>query len=482
MGRLCFLSVGFVVILPQVAWATDGIDFPALSLAPFVLMLLAIALLPMVAGGFWHSHFRKLLVSLVLSAPVIGYLYWLEWDTGHAVTERLVHALLEYLDFIILLASLYTVAGGVVVETSARAGPMVNLLILAIGAVLGNVFGTTGASMLLIRPFLRINANRTYKAHLPVFFIFLVSNLGGLITPLGDPPLFLGFLRGVDFFWTLHLLPHWAVAVGSVLAIFFVVDGIAVLREPEGARYGAGEARGLLHVRGLINFLFLLGILVAVLLQSRTIADAVRHGLSRFFDCADLHLVSAQVWAEHLQEGRVFPLPGAALMVLMAILSLAVTPRLVRRANEFSWGAIIEVAVLFLGVFVTMVPALGYLAMHSRELNITQPWQYFWITGALSSFLDNAPTYLTFATIASEGQDLGIFSVAAGQPHPLLLAISAGAVFMGANTYIGNGPNFMVKAIADEFGYKTPSFFGYMLYAIIFLLPVFGLVTWLFFW
>jgi Na+/H+ antiporter NhaD/arsenite permease-like protein len=452
------------------------------AVAPFGVLLLAIALLPIIAGHFWHSNVRKGAVVVLLSAPVVVYLLWLEQTTREPALAKLEHSLLEYLDFIVLLAALYTVAGGVVLDGLVRPSPLANTLLLAIGAVLSNFIGTTGASMLLIRPFLRMNAKRVNRRHLLVFFIFTVSNLGGLLTPLGDPPLFLGFLRGVDFFWTLSLVPHWSVALGCVLLIFFFWDSWAIQGEPETALAGTSlETGNVLRVRGLINFVFLGGILAAVLFQSKNVADAARAWLNHFFACPDLQLVTAQTWVEHLRVGEVFPLWGGAIMIAMALLSLLFTSRALREANEFTWGAIVEVAVLFVGIFITMVPALELLAKHSKDMGLTEPWQYFWMTGILSSFLDNAPTYLAFATIASEGEDLGAFSMVNGQPNLLLQAISCGAVFMGANTYIGNGPNFMVKAIADAAGYETPSFFGYMLYAIVVLLPIFGLVTWLFF-
>ena len=251
------------------------------AVAPFVLLLLAIAILPLVAGSFWHSNFRKLLVSCALAAPVVAYFFWLQWQ-GQPAVEKLEGSLLEYLDFIVLLVALYTVAGGVVVDGMIRPSPLTNTLVLAVGAVLANFVGTTGASMLLIRPMLRMNAGRISNRHIPVFFIFIVSNLGGVLTPLGDPPLFLGFLRGVDFFWTLNLLPHWGVAVGCVLLIFFMVDCWTIQGEPEWAVTGRGSQTdsdvytGLLRLRGLINFVFLAGILAAVLLQSRAVADVVQ--------------------------------------------------------------------------------------------------------------------------------------------------------------------------------------------------------------
>ena len=446
-----------------------ALDVPLWSLAPFFVLLLCIALLPLLAEHFWHSNLRKLLVSLGLGLPVVGYLVYLEQVEGQPGMDKVIHALWEYFDFIVLLGALYTVAGGIVIEGDMRPTPFVNTFLLAIGAVLANYIGTTGASMLLIRPFLRINRPRIHTGHLPVFFIFLVSNLGGLLTPLGDPPLFLGFLHGVDFTWTFGLWPQWLTAVGSVLVVFFVWDCIAYWREPEYTLIpsAAGDAR--LRIRGTYNFLFLIGILLIVLLQSETVSREATAWLNQFFACPDLHLV--RPW-------------GGLLLLAMALLSLLCTPRRLRQSNDFTWGAMVEVAVLFLGIFLTMIPALEYLARHGHEFNLTEPWQYFWLTGSLSSFLDNAPTYLTFATMAAGSENFRVLvnNQVPGLDGPLILqAISCGAVFMGANTYIGNGPNFMVKAIAESAGYKTPSFFGYMAYSIFILLPIFGLISVLFF-
>ncbi|MCI0641634.1 MAG: sodium:proton antiporter [Gemmataceae bacterium] len=464
------LRAGFVLtgllLWPGVCWAADDpLNVDVWSVAPFVGLLLSIAILPLVAGHFWHSNFRKALVSLLFAAPVVAYLYFFEEWQGQDGMPALKHALDEYLEFIILLASLYTVAGGIVLQGYVAPTPMANTFLLATGAVLANFIGTTGASMLLIRPFLRINAHRVYNRHLPVFFIFSVSNLGGLLTPLGDPPLFLGFLRGIDFFWTIQLWPQWLVANGCVLTLFLVWDGIAYFREPNVPSTIPTEVEsGPLRLRGKRNFLFLAGILAAALLTSQAFAQEVQGFLMQFFQCPDLTLQR----------------PWPAIVILaMAVLSLLFTPGRYRAENQFTWGAIIEVAVLFIGIFITMVPALELLRGHGEELGITEPWQYFWYTGGLSSFLDNAPTYLAFTTIAAGDQPIASLMIA--KPH-ILAAISCGAVFMGASTYIGNGPNFMVKSIADSMGYRTPSFFGYMAYSIFLLLPIFVLVTWLFFW
>lgn len=457
--RLCLGIVVTFFFFPVLLFADETtlvsndhgpqLEVPIWSVIPFVGLLLSIAILPLVAERFWHKNRNKALVSGLLSLPVILYFFHLEWNYHLPALHALQDSLHEYLAFIILLGSLYTVSGGIVVDINTRPKPLVNVSILGIGAVLANLIGTTGASMLLIRPFLRINKSRNRTRHLPIFFIFIVSNLGGLLTPLGDPPLFLGFLRGVPFFWTLQLWPQWLVANGIVLMIFLVWDMAAYQRERDG-KIAPPEEPNLgpkLKIRGGINWLFLGGILVGVFLKA-------------------------------LLKETPFELASEGTMLGMGVLSLVLTPRGLREANAFSWVAITEVAVLFIGIFITMVPALKLLDMHGASFGLTEAWQFFWLTGALSSFLDNAPTYLTFATLASAGHSLEWLV----QNHPnLLAAISSGAVFMGSMTYIGNGPNFMVKAISDEAGYRTPSFFGYMLYSILILLPTFGLITFLFF-
>jgi Na+/H+ antiporter NhaD/arsenite permease-like protein len=451
--------------LPCLASAIEEplLDLPLWAGVPFVLLLLAIALLPLLAGRFWERNRNKAAVAAGLALPVAAYLLYLGPGTGWQSTHALLHELGQYVSFIILLASLYTVSGGVVLRGDIRARPLTNAAFLALGAVLANVIGTTGASMLLIRPLLQINRQRRHTRHLPVFFIFLVSNLGGVLTPLGDPPLFLGFLNGVDFGWTLALWPQWLAANGLVLAVFLLWDTLAYRREsPAALARDAAEIEPV-RVHGLVNLVFLAGILAAVLLQSEKVAGACAARLSALFPCPSLTL--SWPW-------------GEALMAGMSLLSLAVTPRRLRKANGFGWGAITEVAVLFAGLFVTMVPALAWLRGNGPAFGVTEPWQYFWLTGGLSSVLDNAPTYLTFATLAAGPHDFAWLA----RERPLLLqAISCGAVFMGANTYIGNGPNFMVKAIADDAGYRTPSFFGYLAYSGSVLLPVFVLITLFFF-
>ncbi len=402
-----------------------GETLPLWSVLPFAGLLLAIALGPLLAPVWWADHYGK--VSLTLGVPVA--LYFLGADPGHL--RNTAH---EYVAFIILLGTLFIITGGILVRGAFPPTPLVNSVFLGLGAVIANVIGTTGASMLLIRPLLRANARRPNAAHVFIFFIFLVSNLGGALTPLGDPPLFLGFLEGVPFFWTLKLWPQWLFAVGVVLGLFYLLDRNRWQHE---AQHVAEEQT--FQIVGAHNFAFLGGVVGAVFLPAP--------------------------WRE-------------IVMALMGLLSYRFTPPDIHAENRFTFHPIIEVALLFAGIFMTMMPALLILEARGNHLGLHQPWHFFWITGALSSFLDNAPTYLTFLA-AVRGLDLP--AEVAGVPETFLAAVSLGAVFMGANSYIGNGPNFMVKAIAEEQGVKMPTFFGYMAYSAVVLIPVFVLVTLVFF-
>ncbi len=406
--------------------------FPWWSVLPFLGLLLAIAILPLTAPSWWEDHKHKAWVGLAFSVPIVLVIL-------HHEPVELARTLHDYLAFIALLGSLFVVAGGIVLDGDLLATPAVNTAFLVLGALLANLIGTTGASMVLIRPFLRTNSERRHIAHLPIFFIFLVSNIGGCLTPLGDPPLFLGFLKGVPFFWTLSLWPEWAAMVGILSALFYAYDAYWWGRETETAKRRDRAHIVPLRLRGRRNLLCLVGILWAVFLR--------------------------EPWRE-------------LVMVAMALLGYRWTPHDYRRKNAFTFLPIAEVAILFAGIFITMVPALVLLKANARYVGITQPWHFFWCTGALSSFLDNAPTYLTFVSL---GQGLGLGGPFLGIPERLLQAISLGAVFMGANTYIGNGPNFMVKAIAEEQKVKMPSFFGYMAYSGAILLPLFLVVTLIFF-
>jgi Na+/H+ antiporter NhaD/arsenite permease-like protein len=434
------------------------------TVLPFVALLLSIAILPLAAPHWWEHNRNKAIVSGSLAALIAGYAVV---GYGHHGVHELLDKLKEYASFIILLAALYIISGGIYIKGSLNGTPLANSALLAIGALLASVIGTTGASVLLIRPLLRANKSREATAHIVVFFIFTVSNCGGLLTPLGDPPLFLGFQKGVPFEWTFRLWPHWLMVNIALLVIFHLYDEFVFNRE-EKRRPGSQLEEVMKHeplgIDGLHNFFFLAGIVAVIF-------------CSGHFQ-----------WPYGLQE---------AAMIALAAVAFLTTPARNRTANKFTFGPIIEVAVLFIGIFITMAPALQILnawgAGHRHDLGqfgMKQPWEFFWASGALSSFLDNAPTYLTFAATAAGLQNidvenhryLGDFLQRGGsQATALLAAISCGAVFMGANTYIGNGPNFMVKAIAEESGVKMPTFFGYMAYSGAVLIPIFVVVTLVFF-
>jgi len=396
---------------------------------PFAGMLLAIATLPLFAKRFWHPLRNQALVSLFFSLPVI-------FICLKFAPHALFKSLEEYVSFLILLGSLFIASGGLWLEGGFRSTALANTLLLAIGAVLANFIGTTGASMALIRPLLRANAHRKHHAYLPIFFIFIVSNIGGALTPLGDPPLFLGFLHGVPFFWTLKLFPLWLTAVGTLLIVFYFLDSYILQKHSKTL---LPHVPSKLKLKGKRNLICFLAIICAAFLP-----------------------------APFREE----------VMVAAALASHFMTPKKYREGNDFHYAPILEVGVIFLGIFITMVPALELLRLRGGEIGITQPWQFFWASGGFSSFLDNAPTYLTFAAL---GQGLGLGGPFLGMPEKFLLAISAGAVFFGANTYIGNAPNFMVRSIAEHSEWKMPSFFGYMLWSGFILLPLFFLITLIFF-
>ncbi len=413
---------------------------PIYAGAPFVILLLLIAIMPLALPKFWDKNRNKAIIAAVVSLPI---LYFLIVNSP----QELALTLKDYFSFIVLLGSLFIISGGILLTGDLRATPATNTLLLFIGAVLANFIGTTGASMLLIRPVLRTNSERKITRHIPVFFIFAVSNIGGCLTPLGDPPLFLGYLRGVPFTWTLNLFPVWVVTLGLVLAIFYIWDSYCYRRESPAAKKKDIQRVVPLRISGKINILFLMGVILAVSFQTPTPYREI-------------------------------------IMGLMTVLSLKFTREEFRKKNKFNYHPIIEVAVLFIGIFITVVPLLILLKTRGAELGVTQPWQFFWWTGGLSSFLDNAPTYLTFFTLA-ESVTRAAGNVDAvtivGVHVDLLRAISCGAVFMGANTYIGNGPNFMVKTIAEKMEVKVPHFFGYMGYSVLILIPIFILVTLIFF-
>jgi Na+/H+ antiporter NhaD/arsenite permease-like protein len=409
-----------------------GLSLPLWSVLPFLGLLFSMALLPLFASRFWARHFGK--VCAVFGVPVAAWFFFF-------APGELIHTAFEYLSFLVLLVSLFTISGGILLRGTLRGTPAVNCGFLAAGAALSNLLGTTGASMLLIRPLLRANSGRTGSARIYVFFIFVVANIGGALTPVGDPPLFLGFLKGVPFFWTTrNLWSWWLAAAGMVIGIYYILDrwGARPEGEPGSAEAGGSSERVPLAVAGKRNLLLLTAVIAAVFLPT--------------------------------------PLRETAMLTATA-LSVWKTPAWIRRENGFTYHPIREVAILFAGIFATMIPALLILQARGGELGITEPWHFFWASGTLSSFLDNAPTYLTFLSLA---QGLGGSADIAGVSAPILRAISAGAVFMGAVTYIGNAPNFMVKSIVESSGIRMPSFFGYMGYSFVVLLPVFAIITWIF--
>ena len=413
-----------------------GNELPLITALPFVALLLVIALAPLVVPRWWHHNRNKALVSLVISAPILLYL----GSTAPALLSEKFH---EYLSFIVVIAALYVIAGGIHVEGSLAGTPLVNTGVLGLGAVLANLLGTTGASVLLIRPLLRANKRRKRVAHVVIFFIFIVANCGGVLTPIGDPPLLLGYLKGVPFDWTLRLWPQWLMVNGMLLVVFNVWDRWAL----------NGDERELqshepLRITGGLEILVLLGIIATILLA------------------------------------------GSSLIILgLAVLGYFAGSGDRRTRNAFTFGPIIEVAVLFAAIFATMAPVLEMLNAWAQrpDFGLTKPAHFFWASGALSSVLDNAPTYLAFVAsaaglqgVAPHGAYIGTMALNP-EAAKLLAAISTGAVFMGANTYIGNAPNFMVKAIAEENGVKMPSFFGYLGYSMGILVPLYVAISLIFF-
>lgn len=444
----------------------DGSRLSPLWGVPFAGILLSIALMPLLTPFFWHRHFGKVAAAWSLAFLVPFALLYGASAAGAAVVHA---AVAEYLPFVILLTALFTVAGGIFIRGNLHGSPGLNTAILAIGAVLASFMGTTGASMLLIRPLIRANDNRRHTAHTVIFFIFIVSNAGGSLTPLGDPPLFLGFLKGVDFFWTVkHIFPETLFLVGSLLLVFYALDWFFYHRREEiQPADPTPDTRGV-GFDGARNF-WLLGVVIALVLMSGMWKSPVV-----------FHVFGTDVG-----------LPGLLRdigLIVVAIVSLRITPSQVHEDNQFSWGPMQEVAKLFAGIFITIIPVIAMLragldgpfgaviAAVTRADGTPDPAMYFWASGVLSSFLDNAPTYLVFFNTA--GGDAGVLMT---QLAPVLAAISAGSVFMGANSYIGNAPNLMVKAIAEERGVKMPSFFGYMLWSVGILVPLFVVMTFIWF-
>jgi len=470
-GVMAGVAIAVAMLVPGMAFAAEEHALPGASMSlcwalPFAGLLLSIATGPLLFSHVWEHHYGK--IAALWAALVIVPLA-LAFGIPQAA-EAVLHALLtEYMSFIILLFALFTISGGILVAGNIHGTPRVNAGLLLVGALLASVIGTTGASMILIRPIIRANDNRPFNAHVVVFFIFLVSNIGGSLTPLGDPPLFVGFLRGVDFFWTTANLYRETLFVGGVvLAVFLAIDIILHRREAGAPKIKDPTPDSKVRIRGLPNVPLLAGVIAAILLSATWKPDVT---------------FSIQGVTLELQN-----LVRDAIILVLAFVSLAVSRREYRAANGFNWGPIAEVAKLFAGIFICIVPVIAILraghegalaplvALVTSAQGTPNDLAYFWLTGALSSFLDNAPTYLVF------------FELAGGDPRHLmtefastLAAISAGAVFMGANTYIGNAPNFMVYAIARQRGVEMPGFFGYMAWSGAVLIPTFLIAGLLFF-
>ncbi len=431
----------------------------AWSLIPFCLMLLMIAIGPLIAEKWWEKNLNKLIVSLVLGIPTA--LCLILGGMGHDLEHQVVF---DYLPFIILLLALFVITGGIHLSGDIKAKPWVNTLFLGIGFVLASLMGTTGAAMLLIRPIIETNKERKFTVHTILFFIALVANCGGLLTPLGDPPLFMLFLRDAPFTWFLNMWIEWAFAGVVLLVLYYIIDSYYYKKENATDLAKDNGAQKKLHLDGKINFVYLLGVVLAVAF--------VNEGTLKFMGDEN-----ASVWVKFLRE---------YVLLALAALSFFTTNKKTRfESNKFTWAPIVEVAVLFLGIFVTMTPALAYLKDNAANLGLSHTWQFYYSTGLLSSFLDNTPTAVAFHSVATglTPDQMAAFggTLVAGIPEVLLKAICIGAVFFGSMTYIGNGPNFMVKAIAEESGIKMPSFFGYMIkFSLIILLPVYILIQLLF--
>lgn len=438
---------------------------------PFAGILLCIALFPLIMPTWWEEHQAPVVLAWSLAFIVPFVMGFGAHHTAEVVLECIIN---DYLTFIVLLFGLFCVAGNITLEGDLAGSPRINVGLLLFGTLLSSWVGTTGASMLMVRPIIKMNSWRKRKRHIMIFFIFLISNIGGCLTPIGDPPLLMGFMRGVPFFWSLRLLPILAFNAAVLLFVFYHLDmrayrkDIAAGRKPDISKPGTE-----IRIAGLHNLIFLAAIVVAVLL-SGTLPSLP------LFRNADGTVRGIPILGE---VTLTWPAVIEIVIILAsAWLSFRTTSAKVRTENHFTWGAIKEVAILFIGIFITMQPALMILKANGASLGLDSPYQMFWATGALSSFLDNTPTYLVFLTTAgSLGFTEGLATALGTVPAKMLVAISCGAVFMGANTYIGNAPNFMVKSISDENGVRMPSFFGYILWSLGFLIPVFILDTLIFF-
>ena len=479
MKKLSALAAAFLGVLAFSVTAMaespageTGTAVPSLLYCiPFAGILLCIALFPLVKPTWWEEHQAPVVLAWSLAFIVPFVMGFGAHHTAEVVLECIIN---DYLTFIVLLFGLFCVAGNITLEGDLAGSPRINVGLLLFGTLLSSWVGTTGASMLMVRPIIKMNSWRKRKRHIMIFFIFLISNIGGCLTPIGDPPLLMGFMRGVPFFWSLRLLPILAFNAAVLLFVFYHLDMRAYRKDiAEGRKPDISKPGTEIRIAGLHNLIFLAAIVVAVLL-SGTLPSLP------LFRNADGTVRGIPILGEvTLTWPAVIEI---AIILASAWLSFRTTSAKVRTENHFTWGAIKEVAILFIGIFITMQPALMILKANGASLGLDSPYQMFWATGALSSFLDNTPTYLVFLTTAgSLGFTEGIATALGTVPAKMLVAISCGAVFMGANTYIGNAPNFMVKSISDENGVRMPSFFGYILWSLGFLIPVFILDTLIFF-
>ena len=425
------------------------------ALIPFVLMLLSIAVMPLIAEKWWEKNINKLIVAILLSIPSSIYLI------HNGMEEHLTHQILmDYIPFITLLTTLFVVTGGIEILGDIQARPRNNTAILATGYVLASLIGTTGAAMLLIHLLLRVNQQRQHKTHTVLFFIALVANCGGILSPLGDPPLFLLYLRGAHFGWFMKMVYEWLIVGGSLLTIYYIIDRYIYYKKEETAAIMADfREKTDITFKGKFNIILLVGVILSVLYLNP----------SRIPEMGE---ESAPIYIKFLRE---------IVLIGITLLSLLTTRKKVRKENHFKWEPIIEVAVIFIGIFATMTPALLFLSQNAARLGLTEPWQFFYASGTLSAFLDNSPTAVAFHTVAQAIPTPENIPMVAGANELILKAIALGSVFFGAMTYIGNGPNFMVKSIAEQEGVKMPDFFGYMIkFSLVILLPIYIIIQLIF--
>lgn len=433
-------------------------DVPIWSIIPFILMLGSIAVFPLIAEHFWESNKNKLIISLILGIPTSI------WMLSSGLTHELEHAIIfDYIPFIILLGSLFVITGGIFVDGNIQATPRNNSIILSIGAVLASFMGTTGAAMLLIRPLIKTNTERKHKVHTILFFIAIVANCGGLLTPLGDPPLFMMYLRGAPFEWFATLFKEWFFINSILILIYYLYDSKKYKQESDEIKKLDIKYQEPIRIRGAFNFVWLAGIVLSIAFLNENSVDFIKSG----------------EYSSFIRE---------AVILTMAICSMVFTKKELRISNKFSWAPILEVAYLFLGIFTTMVPCLLYLEMHAKELGVISPVTFYYATGILSSFLDNTPTAVTFYSLAlglvhQDPSMIANVKTVAGIPEMIMQAICVSSVYFGAMTYIGNGPNFMVKAIAENQGIPVPHFLGYMYkFSLIVLFPLFIIAQLIFIW